>query len=99
MQRFHHRVDVQRMGRVRVPCACTCLHGTILPRYRKHLGQSHPTVLSEFHGIDGIALGVPHVVGADGAFPLHRTAMTDLERDLLSQSASALGATLAELSS
>lgn len=48
------------------------------------------TVLEQYQGVEGVALGVPHVVGAAGAFPVLETAFSEHERDLLHRSAQAL---------
>ncbi|MBP2459083.1 L-lactate dehydrogenase [Clavibacter michiganensis] len=53
------------------------------------------TVLEGFHGIDGIALSVPSVVGADGAVPIRSTPFSDSELAKLHVSADALAAVLA----
>ncbi|OII26115.1 L-lactate dehydrogenase [Frigoribacterium sp. MCBA15_019] len=48
------------------------------------------TVLSDFHGIDGVALSVPSVVGTDGAVPLRDTPFSTAELAKLTASAAAL---------
>ncbi|MBW1638973.1 L-lactate dehydrogenase [Microbacterium resistens] len=50
------------------------------------------TVLDGVHGISGVALSVPSVVGADGAVPLARTPMTTAEEERLHASADAIRA-------
>ncbi|HCJ48867.1 MAG TPA: L-lactate dehydrogenase [Microbacterium sp.] len=59
------------------------------------LGDQHAvmpvsTVLSGFHGIDGVALSVPSVVSSAGAKPIYGTAFSDDELGLLRRSAGAL---------
>ncbi|WP_438353922.1 L-lactate dehydrogenase [Microbacterium sp. CJ88] len=59
------------------------------------LGDEHAvmpvsTVLSDYHGIDGVALSVPSVVSAAGAVPIHETPYSDDELMLLRRSADAL---------
>lgn len=49
------------------------------------------TVLDDFHGIDGIALGVPHIVGSSGAVPVRETVFSEHELERLTLSAQALG--------
>ena len=48
------------------------------------------TVLSDFHGIDGVALSVPSVVSSRGAIPIQETAFSPSEFTLFRQSAEAL---------
>ena len=48
------------------------------------------TVLSDFHGIDGVALSVPSVVGSTGARPIRETPFSDVELEKLRASAAAL---------
>lgn len=55
------------------------------------------TVLEDYLGVDGIALSVPCVVGADGAKPLRGIPFSPRERELLHVSAAALGSSLAQL--
>ena len=50
------------------------------------------TVLSDFHGIDGVALSVPSVVGAAGAAPIRETPFADEELERLRASADAIRA-------
>ena len=66
------------------------------------LGDQHAvmpvsTVLSGFHGIDGVALSVPSVVSAAGAKPILNTAFSDEELGLLRHSADALKGAAASL--
>ncbi|MGI6877168.1 L-lactate dehydrogenase [Microbacterium sp. gxy059] len=51
------------------------------------------TVLDGVHGIDGIALSVPSVVGSAGATPLRQTRFSDREREQLEASARTLADT------
>jgi L-lactate dehydrogenase len=53
------------------------------------------TVLDDFHGIDGIALSVPSIVGATGAVPIRNTPFSASELEKLHVSADALTAVLA----
>jgi L-lactate dehydrogenase len=55
------------------------------------------TVLNDFHGINGVALSVPSIVGAAGAEPLRNTPFSDPELALLGRSADALSAVIAGL--
>ncbi|MFI8593004.1 L-lactate dehydrogenase [Microbacterium sp. NPDC078428] len=48
------------------------------------------TVLSDFHGVDGVALSVPSVVSAAGAVPIRETSFAPRELELLHASADAL---------
>ena len=48
------------------------------------------TVLGGLHGIDGIALSVPSLVGGDGAFPLQGVPFSPDEEALLRASADAI---------
>jgi L-lactate dehydrogenase len=59
------------------------------------LGDEHAvmpvsTVLHDFHGIDGVALSVPSIVSARGAFPVRETVFDPNELALLRRSADAL---------
>ncbi|WP_144790322.1 L-lactate dehydrogenase [Kocuria palustris] len=54
-------------------------------------------VLSDFHGIDGVALSVPSIVGAHGAVPIRETPFSDEELTRLKASADALAAVVADL--
>lgn len=54
-------------------------------------------VLSDFHGIDGVALSVPSVVNSSGAHPIHETPFSLEELDQLRNSARALTAAAADL--
>lgn len=47
-------------------------------------------VLSDFHGVDGVALSVPSIVSAAGAVPIRETQFDARERELLHRSADAL---------
>lgn len=51
------------------------------------------TVLSEFHGIDGVALSVPSIVNATGAYPIRETHFDEHELELLRTSAGAISLT------
>lgn len=51
------------------------------------------SVLSDFHGIDGVALSVPSIVNASGAFPIRETRFDDRELELLRTSAGAISLT------
>ncbi len=53
------------------------------------------TLLEPFHGIDGIALSVPSIVGAHGATPIRNTPFSASELEKLAVSAEALTAVLA----
>lgn len=48
------------------------------------------TVLTDFHGIDGVALSVPSIVNASGAHPIRETPFDDGELEKLRASAAAL---------
>lgn len=48
------------------------------------------TVLSDFHGLSDVALSVPSIVGAAGAFPIHETRFSDAELELLHASAATI---------
>ncbi|GAA1997807.1 L-lactate dehydrogenase [Brevibacterium samyangense] len=48
------------------------------------------TVLDDFHGISGVALSVPSIVNASGAFPVRETPFDAEELELLRSSAEAL---------
>ncbi|ALJ21972.1 L-lactate dehydrogenase [Microbacterium sp. No. 7] len=59
------------------------------------LGDQHAvmpvsTVLSDYRGVDGVALSVPSVVSASGAQPIHETAFSPSELGLFRRSADAL---------
>ncbi|MBA8817152.1 L-lactate dehydrogenase [Microbacterium halimionae] len=59
------------------------------------LGDEHSvmpvsTVLSNYHGIDGVALSVPSIVSASGATPIHETPFSSNEFELLARSAATL---------
>ena len=47
-------------------------------------------VLDDFHGISGVALSVPSIVNASGAFPVRETPFDAEELELLRSSAEAL---------
>ncbi|WP_345752588.1 L-lactate dehydrogenase [Microbacterium rhizophilus] len=51
------------------------------------------TVLTDYHGLSGVALSVPSVVGAMGAFPIHETRFSESELGLLHASAETIKAT------
>ncbi|GAA1705322.1 L-lactate dehydrogenase [Microbacterium sediminicola] len=55
------------------------------------------TVLKDFHGIDGVALSVPSIVNASGAFPIRGTQFSPGELGLLRRSADALREVAASL--
>jgi L-lactate dehydrogenase len=59
------------------------------------LGDEHAvmpvsTVLSDYHGVDGVALSVPSIVSASGAVPIPETRFSANELELLRHSADAL---------
>ena len=56
----------------------------------EHAVMPVSTVLRDFHGIDGVALSVPSIVSARGAFPIPETAFDVAELELLRRSADAL---------
>lgn len=51
------------------------------------------TVLDDFHGLSGVALSVPSIVGSSGAFPIRETRFSDEELALLHASADTIRAT------
>jgi len=55
------------------------------------------TVLRGFHGIDGVALSVPSVVGAAGAAPIRETPFAERELERLRASADAIAAAAAAI--
>lgn len=55
------------------------------------------TVLEDFHGIDGVALSVPSIVGSFGARPVRETPFDAPELEKLRSSADALEAVAASL--
>lgn len=55
------------------------------------------TVLEDFHGLNGVALSVPHVVNATGATPIRDTVFSANEIGLLRRSAEALEEVVASL--
>ncbi len=66
------------------------------------LGDEHAvmpvsTVLHDFHGVDGVALSVPSIVNARGAFPVQQTAFSPSEIGLFRRSADALREVAASL--
>ncbi|MCI2957880.1 L-lactate dehydrogenase [Agromyces atrinae] len=63
----------------------------------EHAVMPVSTVLSGFHGIDGVALSVPSIVDAGGAHPLAETRFSTLEEERLQESAEALRTSLAAL--
>jgi L-lactate dehydrogenase len=59
------------------------------------LGDEHAVmpvspVLHDFHGVDGVALSVPSIVSAKGAFPIRETPFAPNELELFHRSATAL---------
>jgi len=58
----------------------------------EHAVMPVSTVLHDFHGIDGVALSVPSIVSASGAFPIRETVFDPAELTLLRRSADALRA-------
>jgi malate dehydrogenase (NAD) (EC 1.1.1.37) len=59
------------------------------------LGDEHAVmpvspVLQDFHGVNGVALSVPSIVSAKGAFPIHQTQFDHSELELFHRSAEAL---------
>ncbi|MEJ1154441.1 MULTISPECIES: L-lactate dehydrogenase [Microbacterium] len=59
------------------------------------LGDEHAVmpvspVLTDFHGLSGVALSVPSIVSARGAFPIAETRFSPNERELFHRSADAL---------
>lgn len=56
----------------------------------EHAVMPVSTVLSDFHGLDGVALSVPSIVSAAGALPIRETSFSDHEHTLLRRSADAL---------
>lgn len=56
----------------------------------EHAVMPISTVLHDFHGIDGVALSVPSIVSATGAFPIYETTFSPSELGLLRRSADAL---------
>ncbi|MDF2507830.1 MAG: L-lactate dehydrogenase [Microbacterium sp.] len=63
----------------------------------EHAVMPVSTVLRDFHGLDGVALSVPSIVSAKGAFPIRNTSFSSEELALLRQSADALQAAAANL--
>ncbi|KAA9106537.1 L-lactate dehydrogenase [Microbacterium rhizomatis] len=57
----------------------------------EHAVMPVSTVLTDYHGIDGIALSVPSIVSASGAVPIAQTPYSERELGLLERSATALG--------
>lgn len=55
------------------------------------------TVLSDFHGIDGVALSVPSIVNSSGAHPIYETPFDEQEIAKLRESAAALEKVAADL--
>lgn len=55
------------------------------------------SVLEDFHGMNGVALSVPHVVNAGGAIPIRDTVFSANELGLLRRSADALEEVVASL--
>ena len=60
----------------------------------EHAVMPVATVLDDVHGISGVALSVPSVVGAHGARPLAETPMSEAEEGRLRSSAAAIRAAL-----
>ncbi|MEN2738463.1 L-lactate dehydrogenase [Microbacterium sp. X-17] len=58
----------------------------------EHAVMPVSTVLHDFQGIDGVALSVPSIVSAAGAFPIRETVFDERELTLLRRSADALRA-------
>ncbi|WP_133541125.1 L-lactate dehydrogenase [Microbacterium sp. BK668] len=56
----------------------------------EHAVMPVSTVLSDFHGVDGVALSVPSIVSASGAAPIRETRFSPSELGLLRRSADAL---------
>lgn len=56
----------------------------------EHAVMPVSTVLSNYHGIDGVALSVPSIVSASGAVPIPETTFDATELELLRRSADAL---------
>ncbi|HEX5857843.1 MAG TPA: L-lactate dehydrogenase [Microbacterium sp.] len=63
----------------------------------EHAVMPVSTVLSDFHGVDGIALSVPSIVSASGAVPIRETPFSDDEITLLRRSSDALGTVVESL--
>ncbi|MBZ4487469.1 L-lactate dehydrogenase [Microbacterium sp. cx-55] len=56
----------------------------------EHAVMPVSTVLNDYHGISGVALSVPSIVSASGAFPIPETAYSERELELLRHSAQEL---------
>ncbi|MFG6444293.1 L-lactate dehydrogenase [Microbacterium sp. P06] len=56
----------------------------------EHAVMPVSTVLTDFHGLSGVALSVPSIVSASGAVPIPETSFSDHEHELLRRSAEAL---------
>lgn len=52
------------------------------------------TVLADYHGVNGVALAVPHIVNRDGAFPIREIPFSNAERVQFAASAATLFETL-----
>ena len=63
----------------------------------EHAVMPVSTVLSDFHGVDGIALSVPSIVSASGAVPIRETPFSDDEIALLRRSSDALSTVVESL--
>jgi L-lactate dehydrogenase len=63
----------------------------------EHAVMPVSTVLSDFHGVDRVALSVPSIVSSRGAVPVRESAFSPSELGLLRRSADALGAVAASL--
>ena len=56
----------------------------------EHVVAPVSTVLRDFHGVDGVALSVPSIIGANGAVPIRETRFAPNELELFHRSAEAL---------
>lgn len=63
----------------------------------EHAVMPVSTVLSDYHGIDGIALSVPSIVSASGVRPIRETPFSAQEESRLQASGDALRSSLASL--
>jgi L-lactate dehydrogenase len=63
----------------------------------EHAVMPVSTVLSDFHGLNGVALSVPSLVSGSGALPIRETAFSPGELALLQHSAEALSSVAASL--
>lgn len=55
------------------------------------------TVLDDYHGLSGVALSVPSIVGSSGAVPIRETRFSESELGLLHASAETITATAAQV--